>query len=1449
MASTSPSHRLRDLTTHERRHVQTTVDSIERCVGDLYQMATQPDPTAATTDTTTTTQESISQRYPLPSLLRSLLDVISLDESMCGGLVKTTRTVPILRQLLERRLDIEHQMSVGECSNALAGEANQRRDDVRWLFQSSLPTVARLLRVLIISSHSRRAFHGFMQQGRSSRAFIDLLRHQDSLVDGARALSHVLLYSQDAKEVLDLLVKPASEGGGALLDVLYQMAHDAAVVWSTIPLLPQSAGSCTNGSPAEVGLLTSTLRFMGAVVGVTPRPATIVVWSMSHLFASVLVPQIIEREPCWYSAAFSGDAASSDVSPSRGTTHSSSSSSAMYTTQLSIQMLKEECLHLGCVLATTLSSIVEQHQQSPAPPSGTEEEEVSTSLAHLDALRSAMHALLQYAAQNGLPAALDVQLVSFWSACSSASSTSASTALLPADDASAAGWWMHHAVYRCREHLTVIRRHNLDAKAVQRALLSILHDIQQSPAASDVAAQHYAFVLGRLPGGMKTLVGTLSTVDEEVSSTSCAVLIAILRAAPEICDSPEMLLIADQHDLAEYRRHPVHQFDALDGILLLRDMLDDYSDDVLSGAVGILSACATSLGRVVNEMEHHGVFRRLRVLATRISNKRLPRALSLPPPPTASMQPSSSTSIEALKSHEDSAAVIDDADYDDENLRTLLPLAALCCDCMGRLPPSALRAVFAESPEELVKPLLRSWWTHINSMISQHEGCSSSQSHEPSASSSPPFSAGRAIFPLVSPFTRWLCNTARVFGGGLVLSAIPLIGAPASLQQGNACDERPPSTQGEPRLWMSQWARFTLSVGGVDATVALTTSLMRVLQEGCLSVLSTPTAKVPSLSADVTAEQSDRQRSGGTMQSLPSAADAAVEQFSATIHDLACVVFAMPFNSEAKQLFVFGVFWELIAEVVSIAPGPIVNALCSTLYESLMGCLRVSVMSSAPAGIASIRHMVAVLEAWGLSRQDEVANLLAAFVTREKGLTTTNRAVAVRLLLHIINPADAEDADRNRQVPSSGESFPSPTNDTAARNNGVLLPTVSRELRESFGLLWTKIILLCEDAADADDYQATQHHRVDDDVVSCEALANVCFEALVRGADDYIGPLMRTAMLVLDSILYMHPEALASSPLSLPWLGSIADADEGHDVLVALVPLINGLLSQSPSCRWTVVDSSSASSDDGGHGASMLTFFVRLISCGGCLEVPLKVLGIYGLWHCLELSSTTSPVVGSLRPSTARRGGRSAAAEESRVAATLRSWNILLLLAHIQREAAELHQPEEAQAEIREACYLLTERIVLLSNTGGAGSVLGDAASAAAPSPATSSLEDVWQFMEMTVFARGALEPQACSLLLCVLQDDSSRAYFRSSSGYQTRPAAAAGSTPSSTPYADMLHELRRSLRQELYPTSVAGSSEARGGSLAAPALAAAAAQQSSTAHNSQAYYALLQVEKYIAEL
>ncbi|CUG89712.1 Hypothetical protein, putative [Bodo saltans] len=1506
MTSTSPSHRLRDLTTHERRHVQATVDSIERCVGDLYRIAT----TTTTSSSEVQQQQqspsiasNMTQQYPLPSLLRSLLDVISLDESMAGGLVKTTRTVPILRQLLERRLDLEHHI-IGNTDAETAAthptttteDATMKhlRDQVRWIFQSSLPTVARLLRVLIISSHSRRAFHGFMQQGRSSRAFIDLLRHQDSLVDGARALSHVLQYSQDAKEVLDLLVKPASEGGGGLLEVLHAMAHDAAVVWSTIPLLTSTHNNqwgkqpSPSGSPMEVGLLTSTLMFMGAVVGVTPRPATAVVWSMSNLFASVLIPLILERESCWYSAAFSvGDstaASAVEVSPARG---GGSSNTAMHMTQLSIQVLKEECVQLACVLATTLSSIVEHHQQfstvdeaitATSPSTSTlGEVEVTTSLAHLDTLRSIMHTLLHYAANHGLPSSpLDAQLVLFWSACSSTSSTassSSSTALLAAGDTSAvAGWWMHHTVYRCREHLTVIRRHNLDAKAVQRALLSILHDIQQTPAASDIAAQHYAFVLGRLPGGMKTLVGTLSTVDEEVSSTSCAVLISVLRAAPQLrggsttttattdISSPSASglsstsasfasssLFTDQQDLAEYRRHPVHQFDALDGILLLRDMLDDYSDDVLSGAVGILSACATSLGRVVGEMEHHGVFRRLRVLAFRIANKRLPRALSLP---TAAPFSSCAASPEALRGREDSTANAAEDDEDDhENPRTLLPLSALCCDCMGRLPPPALRAVFAENPEDLVKPLLRAWWTHINAMITQH----SSQSESSSAQFS--FPAGRAIFPLVSPFTRWLCNVARVFGGSMVLSAIPLIGNAAD-DCGSATSSS--STHEGSHLWMSQWARFTLSVGGVDATVALTTSLMRVLQEGCLSVLSTPTAKVPTPAKQ--REEGEEAEDGNPPSASPAVAaatDAAVEQFSATIHDLACVVFAMPFDSESKQLFVFGVFWELIAEVVSVAPRPIVSALCSTLYESLMGCLRVAVLSLAPAGIASIRHMVAVLDAWGLARQDEVANLLSTFVTREgNSLSITNRAVAVKLLLHILAPAD-EAHPPQVSSPNNGDQFPSPTN-AGSGNNGVLLPTVSKEVRETFGLLWTKIILLCEDAVD-DEQQQQQHHD-DEDTVSCEALANVCFQALVRGADDYIASLMRTALLVLDSILYVHPEALASSPVTLPWLGSVADADEGHDILVALVPLINGLLSQAPSCRWTIAVDNYANDDVSHNGGSMLTFFVRLISCGACLEVPLKVLGIYGLWHCLELSTTGSPVVGSLRPSTARRGGRSATAEETRIAATLRSWNILLLLAHIQREAAELQQPEEAQAEIREACYMLTERIVLLSNngsaSGGGGNVGGSADAAAAPPSATTvsaGLEDVWQFMEMTVFARGALEAQACSLLLCVLQDDSSRAYFRSSSGgggYHARPAAAAAAATtqlshSSNPYADLLNELRHSLRQELFPTADA---HERGGSLAAPAAIAAAAAQSSIS-NSQAYYALLQVEKYIAEL
>ena len=235
-----------------------------------------------------------------------------------------------------------------------------------------------------------------------------------------------------------------------------------------------------------------------------------------------------------------------------------------------------------------------------------------------------------------------------------------------------------------------------------------------------------------------------------------------------------------------------------------------------------------------------------------------------------------------------------------------------------------------------------------------------------------------------------------------------------------------------------------------------------------------------------------------------------------------------------------------------------------------------------------------------------------------------------------------------------------------------------------------RIILMCEDASTDD----------------ASGLANLCFHGLINSGGLAVGELTRIGLIALD---VASGDAERSSE-SLGWLQPIADSDDAHDTLVAIVPLLNGMLHHSEECRTAA----------GSFGTT--NFFLRLLSSGPLLEVPLKVLSLYGLWHVLNGETGTA---------------------ESQALYMATSSNIFSTLTALLEEAAmDDQQSPDALCEIHHAVYLLAERLLLM---------LRNLAEVIAP---------VLDFIERRVL-RDVRESQACELFLFVLQDDGCRAELR----------------------------------------------------------------------------------------
>lgn len=432
--------------------------------------------------------------YDCPiAALEDLLTAVTLDLAVCGGAVKTTRIVSTIRDVLEMALTIEDG------------------DNRTKVLQLALDVLC----CLVKTSHSRRSFADVLPS--HGHLLMKLLRDDTTTTRACDIMVHVLLFTQEAKDILERLAND---------DFFFEVVEHIAKMESV-----ESNRSCVN--------------IISAILCVTPRVEN----STLHRVIAVAQDVLIKRAPAWPHDMF------------------------------------ERLVHL-----LALASI--------------------EGFKHPDETMLTIHQWLQ----TGAVPIWYTQIMSFVS------------------EEPASGTF-EYTVKRFQGHLSVIRKNNLDPKVVLEALSAMFADIQELEENTPLAV----FAVGFLPGGVKTLCGTLSTVDEAVSSLSCAILTQVLGGLWEFPNPLE---------------DPRFQFVALDGILLLSDMLDDYSDDVVTGAFSVLRALS-DFQPAMREITAFGVGQKVINHLTSIPSRFL----------------------------------------DTNEKCTLLPLAALCCELVCTLSPELLSAV------------------------------------------------------------------------------------------------------------------------------------------------------------------------------------------------------------------------------------------------------------------------------------------------------------------------------------------------------------------------------------------------------------------------------------------------------------------------------------------------------------------------------------------------------------------------------------------------------------------------------------------------------------------------------------------------------------------------------------------------------------------------------------
>lgn len=1206
---TSPSHH-RDLSGTERQRVQELLSGIEVSLNGN------------------------SNPSSVPLCLSQLLEIVEGDETLCGGLVKTTKVVVITRRVLELYRFYNEEASGRECVDVKEAEMRQTI-----LESPAVQISSRILRVLVENAHSRRSFSAILPQ--SCKGFLYLLRCVTTASDITRVLCHVLLHTQEGKEVLDELVSQHNFTG-----ILTQLCLDC-VERSRQQSLPHDD---------EICLLLDVLRLLSASVSVTPRPDSATILSdVCGLVVTVLSPLICSRGAVWY--------ATMNINTHR-----------LLSTLLSEALLLCSVLVYESIDARYVNEVEvvaeDLIQRWRAPNSAGAECGVS----------------------------LPEHLVMFWRGCKALPreeelsyqrehSEEEATALQLSTDMAAL---LPLIIRRMKRELCTIRKYNLDSATVQKCLFTIHGDLagggggtlqsSQVGSAADGGptlatrkrvrsniAELSSYVIARVPGGVKTLCGTLSTVDEEISSVSCAVLTSLFNACNASILStrqpsaapPGLSLTGSQlfatASTSSTSSHPIpnptlphskfvaedimmhnaiDQFVSLDGVLLLADMLDDYSEDVLTGAFSVL-ASLLPYHKAVKDVLSNGVLEKVRSTFEGV---------------TARLR-------ESIISHPL------------QQKQMVITVTVMCFEFVARVPQFALA------------PLVNMGTTirDVSNLIEGRLWGAAEQPSQPTDDGGPSRESSVAL--IMAPFLRAVTNLLSIDAAN-VLDGLGLF----DLQ------------------WCERWLSAASS-GGVDTFTASLYSIQALLT--C----------VVSSRSELIVEQPER-----------------LSRLVEIIHSLAMALFGTALEA-SRQKSLQTQFWTLVDTIVSNQSNygiEISERLKDMLVDALIGALQVLAATGHeyPTFVsATLPPISNLLLQWNVLRRSENVLNLVGSVAVSEWAAISDRSRCISLLQSICSaPPESLATDEERAVALSFSSH--------------------------YPLLLTRVIMLCEE------YCGTL--SVDDESeLSC--LANLCFSSLLDLPRLSVPALVGVGATALHYLV--NPEGVGFAALG--WLGFMEDADDAHDTLVAVVPLINGILNQSTASR------TSLSSND-----NFVVFFAQLIACEA-LEVPLKVLGLYSLWHLLASE------------------GDGRGVPESHVAALLIKWNIISLLEMLLAAAKAEGQSAEATAEIKHACYLLAERVTILSRSS---------ASLSAAAASESFLEQTIRFLASNAFEDSAMEGQACSYLLCLLQDDALR------SALHHHPDAHVAAA-----YRESLNKLYQSVTAEMESVP-------------------------------QHYYVILQLNKYIAE-
>lgn len=244
-------------------------------------------------------------------------------------------------------------------------------------------------------------------------------------------------------------------------------------------------------------------------------------------------------------------------------------------------------------------------------------------------------------------------------------------------------------------------------------------------------------------------------------------------------------------------------------------------------------------------------------------------------------------------------------------------------------------------------------------------------------------------------------------------------------------------------------------------------------------------------------------------------------------------------------------------------------------------------------------------------------------------------------------------------------------------------------------------------------------------------LANRCFKLMLMLHDTTL----RTLLHLTDTALTLFTQPGAAAPLN-PWpfapLEPMHDADDAHDMLVAVLPLLNGLIHHDPKCCDAVFAS----------GATGWTVFLRVLEATPA-ELGLKAVAIFAIANLLNHCRNADHALPLLER----------AAAVSRAAASFLVVGNAFAPGAIRAElppatpeeltASEAGVPtEETLAGAVDTLFFMLDRLVVLARMAklphATLPVAGDARS---------------QVLLRVATGNAATVAAACSLLMCWLQE------------------------------------------------------------------------------------------------